>query len=156
MISIRILITFINHPIRIGLLLIIQTIITAIFTGMAINTFWISYILLIRILRGILVLFIYISRTASNEKFVNKNSIWIWIIIMLTTRAIFLFLEEKIIIKNNYLRIGIINNDIYSLNKIFNSEYKFITIILVIYLLLTIITSTHLVNIFEGPIRSKI
>lgn len=137
-----------------GLLLIIQTILTSILTGIIINTFWISYILLIRILRGALVLFIYISRVASNEKFLNKPWIWRLTIIVIFIRILFLFLEEKIIIKNNYLGIEIIN-EVFPLNKIFNIKNIYI-IILVIYLLITIIVSTHLVNIFEGPIRIKI
>lgn len=136
------------------MLLIIQTILTSIMTGILINSFWISYILLIRILRGVLVLFIYISRIASNEKFQNNIIIWRIRIIIIMLRILFLFLEEKIIIKNNYLGIEI--NELFSLNKIFNLENIYVTIILIIYLLLTIIVSSRLVNIFEGPIRIKI
>lgn len=141
-----------------GLILIIQTIIISLVSGILIKTFWISYILLITILRGILVLFIYISSIASNEKFQNKINLWIISIILTITRILFLILGNKIIIKNNYLRLEINplrGGETLFLNKIFNIENISITIMLVIYLLYTIIVSTQLVNIFEGPIRKK-
>lgn len=159
MISTNIIFFFINHPISIGLTLIIQTIIVRIITGIKIKTFWMSYVLTITILRGILVLFIYIARVASNEKFKKSIKIIIYLITSILITILFLFLRKKIIIKNNYLRIEIRTfkiRELIFLNKIFNNNNIFITIIIVIYLLTTIIVSTHLVNISEGPIRLKI
>lgn len=136
-----------------------QTIIVGIVSGRIIKTFWISYILVITILRGILVLFIYISRVASNEKFKKRMSMWSYFIMRIIATIVFLFLRKKIIIKNNYSGIEIRTfktRELIFLNKIFNNNNIFITIIIVIYLLITIIVSTHLVNISEGPIRLKI
>lgn len=46
--------------------------------------------------------------------------------------------------------------EINQINKIFNFVNSIITISLVIYLFITIIAATHLINISEGPIRVKI
>lgn len=68
-INIALILIILNHPLSIGLILILQTLITAILIGYIINSFLFSYIIIIIILRGALVLFIYIARIASNEKF---------------------------------------------------------------------------------------
>lgn len=159
MLTLNIIFFFLNHPIRIGIMLIIQTLIIRVYSGILIKTFWISYLLTITIISGILVLFIYISRIASNEKFKTSTKIWTFFIRILSIITLSLFLLKKIIIKNNYLGIGIRTlkiGEIYFLNKIFIGSNLFITIILVVYLLLTIIVSSFLVNISEGPIRLKI
>jgi NADH-ubiquinone oxidoreductase chain 6 len=41
------------------------------------------------------------------------------------------------------------------LNKIYNFPINIITIILVFYLFLTLITSVKITNIFKGPLRTK-
>ena len=151
--TIRILLLFTKHPIRIGVLLILQTIITSTLTGLIINTFWTSYILLIRILRGILVLFIYISRIASNEKFSSNIKLAVIRLLVILIGGILWYIENLIIIKSNF--INLITEETFFLNKIFDKKNIFIIILIVNYLFITIIVSTHLVNIFEGPIRSK-
>jgi len=41
------------------------------------------------------------------------------------------------------------------LNKIYNFPINIITILLVFYLFLTLITSVKITNIFKGPLRTK-
>jgi NADH-ubiquinone oxidoreductase chain 6 len=52
-----------------GLVLLIQTLIVALLTGVLASSFWFSYILFLVFLGGMLVLFIYVTRLASNEMF---------------------------------------------------------------------------------------
>nr|UPL65969.1 NADH dehydrogenase subunit 6 [Hyalopeplus sp.] len=146
---------YVTHPLSMGLLLILQTIMTSIMTGLMMNTFWMSYILIISMLSGALVLFIYMSSVASNEKFMTSTSMWTVFMTMTIIGMLFLFLEEKMIIKNNYFSMEMMNNDFFPINKMFNMEYKYLIIMMVLYLLYTMIVSTHLVNIFEGPMRMK-
>lgn len=134
----------------IGLILIIQTIITASLIGYILNSFLFSYIIIIIILRGALVLFIYIARIARNEKFklsINNSFIILIRLIILIT---YIYLNNKIFIINH---LGI--NDELRLIKIFNTKTAQITITIIIYLLLTIIAVSNIAKTTEGPLRIK-
>nr|QDI93749.1 NADH dehydrogenase subunit 6 [Insulaphylus sp. ph34] len=158
MMTINMLFLFMNHPMSMGLMLILQTVTVSIISGMMMKTFWMSYILTITMLSGMLVLFIYMSSMASNEKFKTKISMWWLFLIMMIMSMLFLFLTKKMIIKNNYfgMEMMIKPMEIFNLNKMFNSENLITTIMLVLYLFMTMVVSTHLVNISEGPMRLKI
>nr|QDI93424.1 NADH dehydrogenase subunit 6 [Pygovepres vaccinicola] len=159
MLTTNMLFIFMNHPMSMGLILIIQTVMVSIISGMMMKTFWMSYILVITMLSGMLVLFVYMSSVASNEKFKNKATLKMLFLIMTMMSMLFLFLEKKMIIKNNYLGMEMMmikNMEITQLNKMFLSKNLMITIMLVLYLFMTMIVSTHLVNISEGPMRLKI
>nr|QDI94086.1 NADH dehydrogenase subunit 6 [Leucophoroptera quadrimaculata] len=149
---------FTNHPMSMGLTLILQTLIMSLISGLIMKTFWMSYILLITMLSGMLILFIYMSSMAPNEKFKNKMSIWMMSLMLTMVVILSLFLLNKMIIKNNYagMEMSLNNlNEIYLLNKMFMKNNMYITIMMVVYLLLTMISSTHLINISEGPLRIK-
>jgi hypothetical protein len=106
---------------------------------------------IIIILGGALVLFIYISRIASNEKFIlSTKLIWIVIIIILINILVSIYCDPII----NYLPNQAIHQ-LSSLNKLFSIQNIIITIILASYLFLTIIAINYIVNINQGPLRSK-
>jgi NADH-ubiquinone oxidoreductase chain 6 len=69
--------TQVKHSIAIGLILLIQAVIVCLIRGKIYRSFWFSYILFIIIIGGILVVFIYITRLASNETFSPSNKILI-------------------------------------------------------------------------------
>nr|QDI93891.1 NADH dehydrogenase subunit 6 [Pseudophylus stundjuki] len=150
---------FLNHPMSMGMILIIQTLMISVYSGTLMKTFWMSYMLTITMLSGMLVLFIYMSSIASNEKFKTSMKMWSYFIIMGLATGMSLFLLKKMIIKNNYLSMGMSTlkmEEMYFLNKMFMNSNLYITIMLVVYLLMTMITSSFLVNISEGPMRLKI
>lgn len=71
---------------------------------------------------------------------------------------------DKNIILNYFLNYETINIDeiiryltenSIILNKLYNFPINFITIILIIYLFLTLIAVVKITNIFEGPLRPK-
>lgn len=151
MISIIIIISLILitlcHPLSLGLILIIQTVIIAITVGYIIISFLFAYIITIIILRGALVLFIYIARIARNEKF-NVSFIMLFMrlfIIILTIRFIYLYNNELTEYNFSYEQIRLI--------KIFNSKTSGITLIIIIYLLITIIAVSNIARVKEGPLR---
>lgn len=152
MTSLSIAFLWLNHPLRIGGILICQTIIIAIISGIIIRTFLFSYIIIIIILRGALVLFIYIASVASNEKFQTP-------IILIITFIIINILIPTIIDNLNYLEgrcnYLLVKPETLSLIKLFNSATIYITIIIIIYLLLTIIVVSNIASVTEGPLRIK-
>lgn len=145
-----------------GLILLIQTFFICILSGFITKTFWFSYILFLIFLGGILVLFIYVTSLASNEIF--NFSIKILTFRILNFVLIYfslIFIDKNIII--NYLinhenesiremKNLLIENSL-TLNKLYNFPINILTILLIIYLFLTLVAVVKITNVFEGPLR---
>nr|QVH36317.1 NADH dehydrogenase subunit 6 [Erionota torus] len=167
LIMMSLLMLFLKHPLSMGLMILIQTFLTCLISGMIINTYWFSYILFLTFMGGLLVLFIYISSIASNElfkfSFTNKSSIFIFISILLSSILFFNNLKWMNFNFNNEMKNSSINlfiffNNEYNINltKLYNNQNYFLMIMLIIYLLITLITVVKITNIFYGPLRSFI
>nr|YP_009045257.1 NADH dehydrogenase subunit 6 [Athyma sinope]AHA03608.1 NADH dehydrogenase subunit 6 [Athyma sinope] len=164
LISISIFLYFINHPLAMGLLILIQTLLTCLISGMLINTYWFSYILFLVFLGGLLVLFIYVSSVASNElfkiHFISKISIFYIMFIMIISISYknnliwmnFSFNDEMINLFNSNL---FFNNEYnFNLSKLYNKQNYLMMMMLIIYLFITLIANVKITNIFFGPLRS--
>lgn len=150
---------FINHPLSIGLNLLIQTILIAIVTGLISLNFWISYLLFLVIVGGMLILFIYITRIASNEKFYfSKNLLILTIIFILTLIFLIIKSDSRIFWIKNSDSINILNFSLYeySPNKYFINNSKFILRILIVYLFITLIAIVNISRNNFGPLRQKL
>nr|YP_009045361.1 NADH dehydrogenase subunit 6 [Melanitis phedima]AHA03712.1 NADH dehydrogenase subunit 6 [Melanitis phedima] len=156
---------FINHPISMGLLILMQTLLICILSGMLINSYWFSYILFLVFLGGLLVLFIYVSSIASNEimkiYFFNKIMLifMIFSVLILSSLLIdnlnwlnFSFNEDMINFFNMFMFSFNENN--ISLFKLYNKQTYFMMIMMIIYLFITLIAVVKITNIFFGPLRS--
>nr|UBI43985.1 NADH dehydrogenase subunit 6 [Eysarcoris rosaceus] len=137
-----------NHPLSMGLILIIQTIMTATIIGYMIESFLFSYIIIIIMLSGALVLFIYMASVASNEKFKMSLYVSIWLIIIMTCMY-------TIMMYNPPMTSDMNNIDKISLIKIFNTMTAQLTFMMIIYLLLTMIVVSNIAKVTEGPLRTK-
>nr|YP_010878697.1 NADH dehydrogenase subunit 6 [Rhagastis binoculata]WHE37889.1 NADH dehydrogenase subunit 6 [Rhagastis binoculata] len=154
---------FMNHPLSMGMLILIQTLMTCLLSGMLIKTYWFSYILFLTFLGGLLVLFIYVSSIASNEMFVLSNNMKIMFIIML----FFMMMIQIMFIKNlnwmnliynsemnNFFNFMFFNNENkINLNKLYNNNSSMLMLLLIIYLFITLIAIVKITNIFFGPLR---
>lgn len=117
---------------------------------------------------GILILFIYITSLASNETFsfnINPKFIIFWYTFFFIILISIYFIDFNILSieikkinddKNSFYLLSILTekNKII-LNKLYNFPINIITILLVFYLFLTLITSVKITNIFKGPLRTK-
>nr|AVJ52573.1 NADH dehydrogenase subunit 6 [Eucorysses grandis] len=150
MITLSMMFMWLKHPMSMGFILIMQTAIISIISGMMLSNFFFSYIIMIIMLSGALVLFIYMASIASNEKFKTSiNIIIMFIVLMVTT---------MMITKNiNMIEFPQINNytPILSLIKLFNTMSMSITIMMIMYLLITMIIVSFIANTQEGPLRMK-
>lgn len=164
LISINIL--FLNHPLSIGLIILTQTFLTCLLSGIIIQSYWFSYILFLTFLGGLLVLFIYVSSIASNELFkinFKLKSLTIFFLFIIFILRIFFF--------NNLIWINLSNNseiinffNIFlffnnenkiNLSKLYNRHTFLIILILIIYLFITLVAVVKITNIFFGPLRSS-
>nr|QAT19918.1 NADH dehydrogenase subunit 6 [Loboschiza koenigiana] len=157
---------FLTHPLSMGMMILIQTILTCLLTGMLINTYWFSYILFLTFLGGLLVLFIYVSSIASNELF--KNNFFYSKIIMISIFIIcilsmffyyklnwinFSFNEEM----NNFFNINLFfnNENKINLSKLYNNQTFLMMMMMIIYLFIALVAVVKITNIFFGPLRSS-
>nr|YP_010850332.1 NADH dehydrogenase subunit 6 [Byasa polyeuctes]WGH12460.1 NADH dehydrogenase subunit 6 [Byasa polyeuctes] len=156
---------FINHPISMGFLILIQTLLTCIMLGLINYTYWFSYILFLVFMGGLLVLFIYVSSIASNEmfnfNFSLKNSIIIFLIITIFSSILFInnlnwlnFYFNYDMIKFFNLFFFFNNENKINISKLYNSQIYFLMIMMIIYLFVALIAMVKITNIFYGPLRS--
>nr|UPL65465.1 NADH dehydrogenase subunit 6 [Cymus sp.] len=139
---------FSNHPLILGIMIIMVTLISSLIMGLMLNSFWFSYIIVIIMLSGMLVLFMYMASVASNEK-MNISTI----MIMMSMIMAMLFFIINFYTQMNEMELN--KNYLMMLNSLFSSKSMFITLIMIKYLLLSMITVSKIVNIHEGPLRIK-
>nr|QUL60445.1 NADH dehydrogenase subunit 6 [Hypomecis punctinalis] len=167
MIILSIMMMFLNHPLSIGLMILFQTLLMCLISGMLIKTYWFSYILFLTFLGGLLVLFIYVSSIASNEMFNLSFNIKITLIMSMTMifmSQIYLIMNENLNWMNlsnnindndNFMNMMFFNNDNkINLNKLYNNHTYMIMMMLVIYLFISLVAIVKITNIFYGPLRS--
>nr|YP_010736670.1 NADH dehydrogenase subunit 6 [Tessaromerus quadriarticulatus]WEM32418.1 NADH dehydrogenase subunit 6 [Tessaromerus quadriarticulatus] len=149
MVSMSILFTFLKHPLSMTFILIIQTFMISLITGLAMSTFIMSYIIMIIMISGMLVLFVYMSSIASNEKF-KMN-----LMLMLPFGFIMVWVGMNIEALEN--TTSNINNssEMYMLIKMFNYPTNYMIMFMVFYLFFTMISVSNIINLSEGPLRMK-
>nr|YP_010587285.1 NADH dehydrogenase subunit 6 [Allobaccha apicalis]WAB45765.1 NADH dehydrogenase subunit 6 [Allobaccha apicalis] len=152
-----------NHPLSMGLMLLIQTLMICLISGLMTKTFWFSYILFLIFVGGMLVLFIYVTSLASNEMFSFSTKMISILIINLTISLLLILFMDKMIFMFNSLNIemnsilnlnNFISENTLNLNKLYNYPTNMITILLINYLLITLIAVVKITKLFYGPIRS--
>nr|YP_010693240.1 NADH dehydrogenase subunit 6 [Bactrocera moluccensis]WCB99045.1 NADH dehydrogenase subunit 6 [Bactrocera moluccensis] len=151
-----------NHPLAMGLMLLIQTLQICLITGLMAKSFWFSYTLFLIFLGGMLVLFIYVTSLASNEMFsISMKLTIIYTATMLTLMLISMFMDKlstSMFIQNletqplyNF-NLSLDENSL-SLHKLYNYPTNFVTVMLMNYLLITLIAVVKITKLFYGPLR---
>nr|YP_009349802.1 NADH dehydrogenase subunit 6 [Zichya baranovi]AQM39873.1 NADH dehydrogenase subunit 6 [Zichya baranovi] len=153
-----------NHPMIMTIIVIIQTIIAAVYLGLLSLSYWFCYILTLVFLGGMLVLFSYITSLASNElMFMTSKMIMTTILLMITLLILMFFMDPwfyTTMTKNTDTStmelINTFNTEATPhLLKLYNKPTHLITLLLVNYLFLTLIVIVKITNIFQGPLRHK-
>nr|APX40600.1 NADH dehydrogenase subunit 6 [Cryptocephalus mystacatus] len=155
-----IILCFMNHPLTMGFILLFQTMLIALLTGLMTLNFWPSYIIFIIMIGGLLILFIYMTNVASNEKFKFSMKLMMMIIISsFVSTGLFLFLDKFMM----SLKIKIIEtfsvqeniNSQFFLNKFINYPYNLIYLTMVIYLLITLIAVVKITSKNKSTLRKN-
>nr|QWK45269.1 NADH dehydrogenase subunit 6 [Phyllothelys breve] len=154
-IILSIIFLFMNHPLSMGLILFLQTVLMCLISGFMSLSFWFSYILILIYLGGMLVLFMYITSLASNEMFFYSNKIFLTIILLPIMFSLFYFMniDFKMNLHENMENslMNMMTNNF--LVKMYNQPINMITILIATYLFLTLIAVVKMINIFKGPLR---
>nr|WCQ71423.1 NADH dehydrogenase subunit 6 [Hodotermopsis sjostedti] len=148
-----VLFTQMKHPLAMGSMLMLQTMMVCMISGSLHQSFWFSYILFLIFVGGMLVLFIYVTSLASNEMFsLSTKMIMITLMIMtllMTTKST-IMPGNKETIKHEFMMTNETN---LLLEKLYNQPTGSMTILLASYLLLTLIVIVKITNISKGPLR---
>nr|YP_009379716.1 NADH dehydrogenase subunit 6 [Nemoura nankinensis]ARQ82456.1 NADH dehydrogenase subunit 6 [Nemoura nankinensis] len=159
-----IIFTQMTHPLAMGLMLLIQTILISILTGLTAQSFWFSYILFLVFLGGLLVLFIYVTSLASNEMFSMSMSTLFPVMTSSLILFMLLILIDPSLMSSstsNFENLNFLNTTFYqeessnSLSKLYNGPTSLITLTLVLYLFLTLIAVVKITKINHGPLRKS-
>nr|UFZ13330.1 NADH dehydrogenase subunit 6 [Protohermes sinensis] len=153
--------TQVSHPLAMGLILLLQTVMICLTSGILIQTFWFSYILFLIMLGGMLILFIYMTSLASNELFSISMKTFM-INMMLFSILLIIFITDSFSWISNLMNLDM--NLFYSVTfyhmensseliKLYNFPTMNLTLMLINYLFLTLIIIVKITNIFFGPLR---
>nr|AQD17660.1 NADH dehydrogenase subunit 6 [Oryzaephilus surinamensis] len=147
--AISTMIMFMKHPISMGMTILIQVILVAMNLALKYSNPWFSYILFMIMVGGLMVLFMYMTSVASNEKF--KFSIkLLMLFFMINLSMNILSLKMKITPTHMLL-----NKPQMPLTKYLSIPSNIVLITMIIYLLITLIATIKIVNINSGPLRQK-
>nr|AXS65601.1 NADH dehydrogenase subunit 6 [Cucujoidea sp. 34 KM-2017] len=156
MLILSLMLMSLNHPISISAVLLVQTILISITSGLLNHTFWFSYIIFIIMVGGLMIIFMYMTSIASNEKFkINYKMIFI----LTPISSIFLMNMQ-----NQWYSTHMINNYLTLMKnypfymhfiKYFSFPMMLTTIGLTIFLFFIMVASIKIVAISQGPLRQK-
>nr|AJW60219.1 NADH dehydrogenase subunit 6 [Chrysoperla nipponensis] len=149
-----------KHPLAMGLNLLIQTILISLLCGFMSYTYWFSYVLFLTMLGGMLVLLLYVTSLASNELFsFNMLSLLLMISFTMIMSIILIFNDKFIWLISNLETINsnMINNleNENNLIKLYNNPTMNVTLLMIIYLFLTLIIVVKITDINYGPLRQS-
>nr|QMS48776.1 NADH dehydrogenase subunit 6 [Osmylus lucalatus] len=152
-----------THPLSMGFMLLMQTILVSLICGYISINYWFAYILFLVMIGGMLVLFIYMTSLASNELFsFSINSLFFLILLFSIMNTIIFFLDPFSWFYYNYdmtyfnsMEISMNLENQFNLMKLYNNPSMNITMMLINYLFLTLIIVVKISNKNYGPLRSK-
>lgn len=141
-----------------GLTLLISTILIRLIVGVLHSRMWVSYVAVLILLGGLLVIFIYISLLASNETFTSNKFAPPLILRILTTILLAVlnpFIREPLLNSNNNITRNINKKRLEWLSDFYSSELSSLTLFLIFYLLLTLLVVVFNTKNNHGTLRSN-
>jgi NADH-ubiquinone oxidoreductase chain 6 len=138
------------HPVTLIFFILTQTLVICLLTWTILKIRWFSYILFLVFLGGLIVLFIYITSLASNEKifFSLKPSL-----VVLIVSLLLIVIPTSL---NRTPEYKYFLSSIKSFYSIYSRPLFLPTIVAIIYLLFTLIVVVKVASKYEAPIKNTI
>ena len=134
-----------SNPLSIGVVLLFCVICMALLLGLLRRTIWVSYTLILVLVGGLLVVFIYVALLASNELFegiTTKRILFVVILVSSVLFSAFNFITIELT-RNSANQLELVKwgdtAAIQWLNAFYSSELGSLTLFLAFYLLFTLI-----------------
>nr|AIM19546.1 NADH dehydrogenase subunit 6 [Diceroprocta semicincta] len=143
-----------KHPLSMGLILLLQTIFSCMACSLILSSYLLSYILFLIFVGGMLILFMYMSSIASNEKFVFSMKLMFINLLVLSVLIMFMGKIELSMMKSDDQMSEFNEFSSLMLNKLYMFPYGNITLMMVIYLLFSMIVVVNIISLKSSPLRS--
>nr|URX52771.1 NADH dehydrogenase subunit 6 [Neotermes cf. insularis/malandensis]URX52784.1 NADH dehydrogenase subunit 6 [Neotermes cf. insularis/malandensis] len=151
--TMSVMFTQMNHPLAMGMMLLMQTMMMCLISGLMHQSFWFQYILFMVFVGGMLVLFIYVASLASNEMFSLSTKMTVMSMVMILTM---LMIKDQTTIDSKETKMydTTTSNEIITMTtKLYNQPNGTMTILMALYLLMTLIVVVKVTNVSKGPLR---
>nr|AWV84326.1 NADH dehydrogenase subunit 6 [Chilecicada sp. PL492] len=153
--SLTMMFMFSKHPLSMGSILLMQTICSCLLCSLNMYSYMFSYILYLILVGGMLILFMYMSSIASNEKFYMS----IYLFAMFTCLMMLtIFSGVYLLFESNMLMDMLNSLDMYNMfmvNKLYLFPIGILTLMMVIFLFFTLIVVSNIISTKSSPLRSS-
>nr|QOW08067.1 NADH dehydrogenase subunit 6 [Attagenus unicolor japonicus] len=150
---------FHKHPMSMGTTLLMQTLLMMMLTGVFFENFWYSYIFFLVMVGGMLIIFIYMTSIASNEKFKFSSTMMIMMTITGMTMTLIMMNEPFIqsMMTNPQDMMSMEMNKMWEMSmiKFFLDPGKKMFIMIMIFLLMALIAVVKITSMTSGALRQK-
>nr|AYN50384.1 NADH dehydrogenase subunit 6 [Apoderinae sp. 2 AV-2018] len=145
-----------SHPVSFSLITLIQAIVIALLTSSLSYTSWFSYIIFLIMVGAMLILFLYMTSVASNEKFNFSFKILI-LSAMLAIIPIMVKTHDPSMFTTNSMMLKFLSeyHTENQMNKLVSLPTNKILTGLIMYLLICLIAVVKITNPLQGPLRQK-
>nr|UBQ33995.1 NADH dehydrogenase subunit 6 [Plerochila australis] len=152
--SLTMMFMFLNNPLSMAITLVAQTLLVSLIIALLSSTFWYSYMLILVMVSGLLIMFMYLASIASNEKF--NFSFGLTTTIMLISFLITLMTpKEEMLDKKLFQSSKLLDKQELMMVKLFNSKFIIPSIMMITFLFMMMVIISFLVNSNEGPMRKS-
>nr|YP_008992970.1 NADH dehydrogenase subunit 6 [Leptobelus gazella]AEE89608.1 NADH dehydrogenase subunit 6 [Leptobelus gazella] len=139
-----------KSPMSMSTTLLIQTLWSIMLMNTINNYSWIPMITFLTMIGGLLIIFMYMSSITSNEKFkLNTKLLMVLTLMMMPMEELMSNYQNQ---EEQNLETKL--NTMMSLTKMYNKSMM-MTMLMILYLMLTMITVNKIIKMFEGPLRSN-
>uniref|UniRef100_A0AAU7YTN3 NADH-ubiquinone oxidoreductase chain 6 n=1 Tax=Sinophasma brevipenne TaxID=3127808 RepID=A0AAU7YTN3_9NEOP len=140
-----------KHPLSMGMMIIMQTTLISMMTGMVYKSYWFSYVLFLMYIGGMMVLFIYMTSLMPNMMFSMSKKMTLSL--MLSMFIVLMILQKKYTIFNKDMMMTTTKS--MMLMKMYNKPVNISIIMMASYLLFTMIVVFKITESNKGPLRMQ-
>nr|YP_009667307.1 NADH dehydrogenase subunit 6 [Mecistocephalus marmoratus]ARU77310.1 NADH dehydrogenase subunit 6 [Mecistocephalus marmoratus] len=144
-----------SHPTSFIIIIMTQTLLIAMLTSTSQKSFWFGYTLFLVFLGGMLILFSYITSLASNTTFslpIENMSI---MMILMTTITVMIIILTPISPNTTTSEPSMNSHDIMNTLNKFYYQISPLTMMMILYLLITLLIVVNVTIIHKGPLRPQ-
>nr|QPK42084.1 NADH dehydrogenase subunit 6 [Loxilobus prominenoculus] len=144
-----------KQPMNLIIIILTQTLLSTFMMSNYNKSSWFNYMLMIIFIGGMMVLFIYITSITPNEKnynYMKLITVMGGMIFMLMMYKYKNYTHSSETLNNHFLMM---DNEKMNLNLMFNQPLYSMTIMMMIYLFITLIVINKISSLEKGPLRMK-
>nr|YP_009733505.1 NADH dehydrogenase subunit 6 [Iassus dorsalis]QHV34343.1 NADH dehydrogenase subunit 6 [Iassus dorsalis]WSP02057.1 NADH dehydrogenase subunit 6 [Iassus latus] len=147
------IIPFLSNPLSLSVMIIFKTLMVTLIMNNISNSSWFSMMFFLMMVGGLLIIFSYMTSTVSNEKFKMNINLTMIIMFILIFPSDEMFKENYINETQDMINMSMMKSP--SMIKMYNKKSMLMSIMIIIYLLITMIMVSKLIMKNMGPLRSK-